>query len=74
MTMLRTTILIDELLALRVKQLFDGNLTRGVNILLQEHLQEKKRERDLGFGALKGQGLVYELMKTRRAERRKGAR
>ncbi|MDP3741731.1 MAG: hypothetical protein Q8R15_00275 [Candidatus Micrarchaeota archaeon] len=74
MAMLRTTILIEEVLALRVRQMFNGNLTQGINALLQQHLHEGKRERDLGFGALKGQNLVEELMKTRRAERKRGER
>ena len=73
MAMLRTTILIDDILAARVRQMFDGNLTRGVNTLLQAHIEEKKPKLE-GFGMFKGEGLLDELIKTRRDERRRGAR
>ena len=73
MTMLRTTILIDDWVAGTVKQQFNGNLSRGINALLQEHLQEKRKPLE-GFGMFKGENLVGALMKMRRDERRKGVR
>ncbi len=48
----RATIMIDEFIAAKVRQSFGGNLSRGINELLREHLFEEKRES--GFGLLKG--------------------
>ncbi len=73
MTMLRTTILIEEWVANIVRQRFNGNLSKGVNVLLQEHLDEKKPKME-GFGMFKGEDLVGALMKMRRDERKRGAR
>ncbi len=68
MAMLRTTILIDEWVAGMVRQQFSGNLSHGVNTLLQEHLQEKRKTLE-GFGMFKGRGLRTALKKMRTEER-----
>ncbi len=68
MVMLRTTILIDEWVAGTVRQQFSGNLSNGINTLLQEHLQEKRKPLE-GFGMFKGRGLRSALKKMRKEER-----
>lgn len=50
---IRTTVVLDEFVVEKVRQLFGGNLSRGVNHLLRQHLFEEKRKRR-GFGMLKG--------------------
>jgi hypothetical protein len=63
---MRTTIVLDEFVAAKVKQMFGGNLSKGVNALLYEHLfREKKRSM---FGALKGRVSVKDLEAMRREE------
>ena len=52
MANIRATIVLDEAIAARVRQLFGGNLSKGVNALLHKHLNEEKRES--AFGILKG--------------------
>ncbi len=66
--MIRATVLLDETIALKVRQMFDGNLSKGVNALLFEHLFKEKKKNM--FGVLKGKGLVAELEKMREEERR----
>ncbi len=56
---LRTTILIDEFVASRVRQLFHGNLSKGINVLLREHMSET--EDGKMFGVLKGRVSVKHL-------------
>lgn len=66
--MLRTTVVLDEFLAAKVKQMFGGNLSKGINALLYEHLfREKKKSM---FGALKGRVSAKDLGELRREEER----
>lgn len=67
MATLRTTILLDEIVALKVKQMF-GNLSRGINILLREHLFEEKKTSM--FGVLKGRVSGKEIEKLREEDER----
>lgn len=48
----RTSIVLDEILARKVRQLFGGNLSKGINALLSEHFAEQSEKG--GFGSLKG--------------------
>ncbi len=52
---MRATVVLDEHIAGRIRQMFGGNLSKGVNTALQEWLQ-KKEPKDSGFGMLKGHG------------------
>lgn len=63
---MRYTIVLDEYVAAKVKQLFNGNLSRGLNTLVKERLQEKDKKIS-GFGLFKGEGkaLREELRKLR---------
>ncbi|MCX6767982.1 MAG: hypothetical protein NTY90_04630 [Candidatus Micrarchaeota archaeon] len=59
---------LDEFLAAKVKQMFGGNLSKGINALLYEHLfREKKKSM---FGALKGRVSAKDLGELRREEER----
>lgn len=60
---MRATVVLDEHLAAKVRQLFDGNLSKGVNTLLERQLRQEKPE-ESGFGLLKGEGPA--LMKLRK--------
>ncbi len=71
--MLRTTILIDEVLAARVRQMFSGNLTRGVNVLLEKHLEEETPTLE-GFGWLRNEPALETLAKVRKERRSRGAK
>lgn len=73
MAMLRTTILIDDVLAARVRQMFSGNLTRGINILLEKHLQEETESLE-GFGWLKNEPALETLKQVRKERRRNGVK
>ncbi|HII54205.1 hypothetical protein COT30_04120 [Candidatus Micrarchaeota archaeon CG08_land_8_20_14_0_20_49_17] len=66
MGFVRATIVIDEHLAARVRQAFEGNLSKGINSLLREHLQEKKNP-EL-FGILKGKVSIRDLEAIDREE------
>ncbi len=63
---MRYTVVLDEYVAARVKQLFNGNLSRGLNTLVKERLKEKDKKIG-GFGLLRGEGpaLMAELRKLR---------
>lgn len=41
MPQVRTTIVIDQFLAQRIRQMFSGNLSLGITKLIEEHLHEK---------------------------------
>ena len=49
----RTTIVIDEFLASRVRQMFFGNLSLGITKIIEEHLGEKDPLKQ-AYGSLKG--------------------
>ena len=65
---IRATIMIDEFIAAKVRQSFGGNLSKGINELLHEHLFEEKRES--GFGLLKGKikASAEDVIKMRRED------
>lgn len=65
--LVRATITLDEFIAARVRQLFGGNLSKGVNALLREHLSEK-RERESMFGVFKGRVSVKDLRELKRVD------
>ena len=53
MTRVRTTITIDDFLATKVRQMFDGNLSLGITRMIEEHLTEKDPLKK-AFGVHKG--------------------
>jgi len=55
MTYIRTSIMLDENLAKKLRQEYK-NLSKGINIVVKEHLFEEKKESM--FGALKGKRLT----------------
>ncbi len=67
MGVLRTTITIDDFIAARVRQLFHGNLSKGINELLHAHLSEKSEDERM-YGALKGRISVKDVELIRREE------
>lgn len=68
MSSIRTTIVLDEFIAARVRQLFGGNLSKGINVVLRQHLIEEPRKESL-FGILHGKVSVRDLEKMRKEER-----
>jgi len=63
---MRTTIVLDDFVAAKVRQMFGGNLSKGVNTLLHEHLfKEKKKSM---FGVLKGRVSVKDLEDLRKED------
>lgn len=66
---IRTTIMIDETVAAKVRQLFGGNLSKGVNALLFEHLFKEKRKS--AFGILAGKNYLKDLQNLEMDEERK---
>ena len=67
MKAIRTTIVMEKMLAEKVRQKFGGNLSKGINTLLREHLTEKKKEGRM-FGALKGRISVKDAEALEREE------
>lgn len=67
MGVLRTTITIDDFIAARVRQLFGGNLSKGINALLHAHLSEKSEDERM-FGALKGRVSLKDVEQIEREE------
>ncbi len=63
----RTTVVLDEFIVERVRQLFNGNLSRGLNELLREHFRESGKQAS-GFGLLKGKVSVKDLVEFEREE------
>ena len=63
MATVKTTLMLDDMIANKVRQLFDGNLSRGVNELLHKHLFEEKKESM--WGALKGRASAKDLLEDR---------
>lgn len=55
MSKVRATIVLEKYIAEEVRQMFGGNLSKGVNTLLAKQLERKKTD-DSGFGLLKGHG------------------
>ncbi|MFH0713679.1 MAG: hypothetical protein V1722_03960 [Candidatus Micrarchaeota archaeon] len=53
MTQVRTTIVIDDFLATRVRQMFNGNLSLGITEIIQTHLKEQDPLKR-AYGSLKG--------------------
>lgn len=70
MAKMRYTIVLDDHIAAQVRQMFEGNLSKGVNTLLEKQLKKIKTD-DSGFGLLKGQGpaLKAALKKLREDDR-----
>ncbi len=62
MGIVRTTITIDELVAQQVRRMFNGNLSLGINELLQEHLKERNPI-DETFGTLKFKKSTDQMMR-----------
>lgn len=65
---MRVTITIDNQLVEHVRQRFGGNLSKGINEILQGRLEKERTEST--FGLLKGEGeaLRKELKKMRKEE------
>ncbi|MBI5036144.1 hypothetical protein HZC09_02260 [Candidatus Micrarchaeota archaeon] len=63
---IRVTVLLDVALAEKVRQMFGGNLSKGVNSLLHKHFFEEKKES--AFGLLKGMVSVKDLEELEREE------
>lgn len=66
MGLIRTTITLDEAVAVKVRQMFEGNLSRGINALLTDHLFKERKESC--FGLLKGKNLILELERLKKEE------
>lgn len=66
---MRYTIVLDEHVAAKIRQMFGENLSKGVNTALEEWLQ-KKESAHSGFGLFKGEGkaLKAALRKLREEE------
>lgn len=66
MAKMRYTVVLEEHVAAEMRQMFDGNLSKGVNTALEDWLK-KKKQRHSGFGLFKGEGpaLLRELRKIR---------
>ncbi len=62
MTTLRTTITIDSFIAERIRRMFNGNLSLGINELLHAHMQEKNPIKET-FGTFKFKGSTEKLLK-----------
>ncbi len=62
MNLERTTITIDHLLAERIRKMFNGNLSLGINKLLEEQIGEKNPLKET-FGTLKFKGSTEKLLK-----------
>jgi hypothetical protein len=60
MVFLRTSIVVDEILAKKIRQMFGGNLSKGINALLTQHFSEKAKMG--GFGSLKGKISVKDIV------------
>jgi hypothetical protein len=58
---IRTTVLLDEVLARRVRQFAGGNLSKGINELLHAHLSENSA--GAGFGSLKGKVSAKDIVR-----------
>ncbi|HLD76183.1 MAG TPA: hypothetical protein VI874_04140 [Candidatus Norongarragalinales archaeon] len=63
---IRATIVLDENIALKVKQMFKGNLSKGVNTLLQKQLFGGKKESL--FGILKGKDYLNDLQQLEKED------
>ncbi len=63
----RATVVIDEYLAARVRQLYGGNLSRGVNALLQKAIVARTKKKSM-YGAFKGKGLLKALARIDKEE------
>ncbi|HLC38394.1 MAG TPA: hypothetical protein VJI71_02990 [Candidatus Norongarragalinales archaeon] len=70
MASIRATIVLDEAIAARVRQLFGGNLSKGINVLLHEHLNEEKKES--AFGILKGKVSSKDVLEMEEEDERLG--
>ncbi len=57
----RTTITIDSFIAERIRRMFSGNLSLGINELLHEHLREKNPI-DETFGIVKSKKSTQKIM------------
>lgn len=57
---MRVTVTIDEHLAAKVRQMFGGNLSKGVNELLQKAISARAKKKSM-YGILKGVDLLGEL-------------
>lgn len=70
MTSIRATIVIDEFLAYQVKQMFNGNLSKGITELVQAHLKEKKKDDlDEMFGIYRNRKFTKDLYQMRAEEK-----
>ncbi len=67
MVKVRATIVLDEHMAAHIRQMFGGNLSKGISTLLQKQMEQERKMASSGFGLLKGHGkaLRRELKKLR---------
>lgn len=72
MTLVRTTIVLDEVVVAKVKQSFSGNLSKGINAILKEHLFKEKSES--AFGLLKGKVSLGDWKKLHDEEKKEEER
>ncbi len=64
MGVIRTTITIDEIVAQRIRKIFNGNSSAGINQMLEEHLKEKEQNPIAEtFGTFKFKGSTDQLLK-----------
>ncbi|MFH0973923.1 MAG: hypothetical protein V1817_04020 [Candidatus Micrarchaeota archaeon] len=59
MTLMRTTVTLEDFIVAKIRQMYGGNLSKGLNAVAFEHLfKERKRS---GFGLLKGKNYLKDL-------------
>ncbi|MFH1247499.1 MAG: hypothetical protein V1644_03905 [Candidatus Micrarchaeota archaeon] len=61
MSLERTTITIDHFIAERIRRMFNGNLSFGINEILHKHLKERNPI-DENFGILKSKKSTQKIM------------
>lgn len=62
MTQMRTTIVMDEFLVERIRNMFNGNLSLGITKMIEAHLIEKDPLRK-AYGCLKGSKINSQQLK-----------
>ncbi|MBI2446150.1 hypothetical protein HYV43_07215 [Candidatus Micrarchaeota archaeon] len=69
---MRATIVLDEHMAAYIRQMFGGNLSKGISTLLKKQMDQERKMAPSGFGLLKGHGkaLRLELKKLREEDER----
>ncbi len=59
LAIIRTTVTLEDFIVAKIRQLYGGNLSKGLNAVAFEHLFKERRKS--GFGLLKGKNYLKEL-------------